>query len=227
MANELNEMTAQPNSAGRDLFVIEKQIPVKVTKWSAVFQFFLWFPFIIPGLIFVFKKQKAKERLATLEQNLQVKASTVDNYLEQRVVVLKNVVGLVEKATKLDKDTFTAIAALRSGVRPTAPEGNEDATRNILSNQIDNGFREINVAFEKYPELKSIAVIADAMQQNISLQREITAARDLYNDAVHQWNKEIQEWPAKRIVAAKAGYTTRVPFSASQEIKDQARETFF
>ena len=72
-----------------------------------------------------------------------------------------------------------------------------------------------------------MAVIADAMQQNISLQREITAARDLYNDAVHQWNKEIQEWPAKRIVAAKAGYTTRVPFSASQEIKDQARETFF
>ena len=89
MANELNEMTAQPNSAGRDLFVIEKQIPVKVTKWSAVFQFFLWFPLIIPGLIFVFKKQKAKERLATLEQNLQVKASTVDNYLEQKAVVLK------------------------------------------------------------------------------------------------------------------------------------------
>lgn len=63
MANELNEMTAQPNSAGRDLFVIEKQIPVKVTKWSAVFQFFLWFPLIIPGLIFVFKSKRQRKGL--------------------------------------------------------------------------------------------------------------------------------------------------------------------
>mgnify|MGYP000067457241 CR=1 FL=1 len=34
-------------------------------------------------------------------------------------------------------------------------------------------------------------------------------------------------WPTKQIVAAKAGYTTRIPFIASAEIKAAARGTFF
>ena len=65
------------------------------------------------------------------------------------------------------------------------------------------------------------------MQQNSYLQKEITAARQLYNDSVMQWNADIFSWPTKQIVAARAGYTTRIPFTASAEIKAQARETFF
>ena len=65
------------------------------------------------------------------------------------------------------------------------------------------------------------------MQQNLYLQREITAARELYNDSVNKWNRDIFEWPAKRIVAAKEGYTTRIPFIASKEIREAAREVFF
>jgi LemA protein len=85
----------------------------------------------------------------------------------------------------------------------------------------------VSVTVERYPDLKSMAVIADAMQQNSYLQKEITAARELYNDSVARWNSAIFEWPTKLIVAARAGYTTRIPFTASAEIKQRARETFF
>jgi LemA protein len=80
---------------------------------------------------------------------------------------------------------------------------------------------------EAYPELKAHAAIADAMQQNSYLQKEITAARSLYNDTVNQWNRDIFDWPTKMIVAARAGYTTRIPFSVSSEVKQRAREVFF
>ncbi len=50
-----------------------------------------------------------------LEQKLQQSASQIDNYLEQRVVVLQNTAKLVEKAVDLDKTVFTDIAKLRSG----------------------------------------------------------------------------------------------------------------
>ena len=80
---------------------------------------------------------------------------------------------------------------------------------------------------EAYPELKAHAAIADAMQQNSYLQKEITAARSLYNDTVYQWNRDIFDWPAKMIVAAKEGYTTRIPFTASAETKEKARAVFF
>ncbi len=87
--------------------------------------------------------------------------------------------------------------------------------------------RSINVAFEAYPDLKAHQTLADAMQQNSYLQREITAAREVYNDTVLKWNTDIYRWPTKMIVAAKAGYTTRIPFSASRETKEQARAKFF
>ncbi|MFA6370838.1 MAG: LemA family protein, partial [Bacilli bacterium] len=121
----------------------------------------------------------------------------------------------------LDKDVMKTVAAYRGGVQPTE-EG-----RNEMSNQLDSAMRSINVAFEAYPDLKAQRTIADAMQQNSYLQREITAAREVYNDTVLKWNQDIFAWPTKMIVAAKAGYTTRIPFTASREVKDQARAKFF
>jgi LemA protein len=85
----------------------------------------------------------------------------------------------------------------------------------------------INVAVENYPELKAQENIAEAMRQNTYLQKEITAARTLYNDTVTRWNQDIFDWPTKQIVAARAGYTTRIPFTASAATKSAARENFF
>ena len=102
-----------------------------------------------------------------------------------------------------------------------------DATRNAVATQLDTAFGRLFPQVEAYPELKAHVAIADAMQQNNYLQREITAARALYNDTITQWNTDIFAWPTKMIVAARAGYTTRIPFTASAEIKVQARSVFF
>ena len=65
------------------------------------------------------------------------------------------------------------------------------------------------------------------MQQNSYLQREITAAREVYNDTVNVWNRDVFAWPTKQIVAAKNGYTTRIPFAVDAETKEAARATSF
>ena len=59
MANELNELTDNVNEQGRDINVIEKQIEVTIGFGSVLFEIFLWI-LIIPGLIFLFKKNAAK-----------------------------------------------------------------------------------------------------------------------------------------------------------------------
>ena len=218
MANELDEMTGPVNEAGRDVNVIEKQIPVKVGVGSTIFQVLLWVLGIIPGVIFLFVKISAGKQLSQLQQKVQQAASQVDNYLEQRVVILQNAAKLVEKGMDLDKSTFTEIAKLRAGGASNFSEQNA---------AIENVNAKINVALENYPDLKAHQELADAMQQNSYTQREITAAREHYNDVVAEWNKAIFEWPAKQIVAAKRGYTTRIPFSVSKEVKEQARGVFF
>lgn len=221
MANQLDEMTGPVNEEGKDINVIQKQIPVKVGVGSTIFEVILWCLCIIPGVVFLIKKINAAKYLRQLEQKIQHNASQIDNYLEQRVVILQNCAKLLDKAIDLDKTTFSEIAKYRSG------NVTDDAARNELSGALDGVSRKINIAFENYPDLKAHQEIADAMQQNSYLQREITAAREVYNDSVYQWNKAIQEWPTKMIVAAKQGYTTRIPFTASKEIKDKARDVFF
>ena len=213
--NELDEMNAETLDEGNEVKVIAKQLPVKIGTGSKVFDVIWWFlPPLIGGLIWMLLKVKAKNYFQQLQQKIQHDASQIDNYLEQRVQILQNCAKLLDKAIDLDKDTFTKIAAYRS---KATPEGEK----------IGEIGRSVNIAFENYPDLRAHGELADAMQQNSYLQREITAAREVYNDTVNTWNRDIFAWPTKQIVAAKAGYTTRIPFIADKETKEAARQVFF
>ena len=221
MANELDEMTGPVNAQGRDVNVIERQLPVQVGVGSALFEILLWMCGIVPGVIFLFMKISAKNYFQKLQQKIQADASQIDNFLEQRVMILQNVAGLVEKAVALDSEVMKAVAAFRGGAAMS------DASRNTMAAQIDTAFGRLFPQVEAYPELRAHQAIAQAMQQNDYLQREITAARALYNDTVTQWNTDLYSWPTKMIVAARSGYTTRIPFTASAEVKAKARTVFF
>ena len=221
MANQLDELNPEVREEGLDTNVIAKKIPATVGFGSTIFEIALWVCGILPGLIFLFMKINAQKHFDQLQQKIQRNASQIDNYLEQRVMVLQNCAKLLDKAIDLDKSTFENIARYRSG------NADDDEARNEVSGRIDSISRDINVAVENYPDLEAHREIADAMQQNMYLQREITAARELYNDTVNEWNKDIFAWPTKKIVAAKNGYTTRIPFAASKEIKQQAKGVFF
>lgn len=247
MANELDEVTGPNNQDGRDVNVINRQIAVQIGTGSLIFEIALWIVGTIPGIIalstgslppgqagmllaagvlpgiaFLFMKANALAYLRRLQQKIQADASQIDNYLEQRVVILENLVGLVQRSVDLDKDVMKTVAAYRSG-----QDVGSDSQRNEKYQQLDGVFSRLNVAFEAYPDLKSQAVIADAMKQNGYLQKEITAARTLYNDTVGMWNQDIFAWPTKQIVAARAGFTTRIPFTASAEVKAAARSKVF
>ena len=210
------------NLQGKDVNVINQSITAKVGFGSKLFEVLLWILFIIPGIIFLFKKIKADNYFQQLQQKIQKNASQIDNYMEQRVVVLKNCAKLLDKQVEFEKDVFENIAKYRSGAGDNA-----DQTRNEVASKIEDLSRSINVAFENYPDLKSHEAFENAMKQNYQLQLEITAARELYNDTINAWNRDIFAWPTKMIVAAKHGYKTRIPFSISSSVKEEARGTFF
>ena len=250
MANLLDEVTGPVNDNGRDVHVIDRQLPVTVGFGSTLFEIALWVTIpvlvllyvlimgatlenpvlvgvvgcllgILPGVIFIFMKISARNYFQQLEQRIQAEASNIDNYLEQRVQILQNVVGLVDRAVDFDKDVMKAVAALRGGGSINSENRNE------VSQQIDTAYARLFPQVEAYPELKAHNVIAEAMQQNSYLQREITAARTIYNSRVTQWNTDIFAWPTKMIVAARQGYTTRIPFTASAATREMARSKFF
>lgn len=223
MANTLDEMNAPELAEGRDVKVIAKQIPVEMSKgWRNFLNIGMWFlPPVIGGIVVIFKKAQAKTYFERLQQRIQQAASQVDNYLEQRVVILKNCAKILDKAIALDKETFTQVAGYRGGSKT------DDTARSEFNDKVEQINRNIVLAVENYPDLKAHQELEDAMQQNSYLQREITAAREQYNDVIAQWNREINTLYIKQLVAAEQGYTTRIPFATSADIKEQARENFF
>lgn len=249
MANLLDETQGPINDNGRDVHVIDRQLPVTITFKSTLFEIALWVTIpvltllfvllkgdqlenpmmvaacgcvggMLPGVAFIFMKISARNYFLKLEQRIQAEASNIDNYLEQRVQILQNVVGLVNRAIDLDKDVMKSVAALRGG-------SINEANRSDVNSQLNTACARLFPQVEAYPELKAHQAIADAMQQNSYLQREITAARTVYNSRVTQWNTDIFSWPTKMIVAARQGYTTRIPFTASAEMREMARGKFF
>ena len=57
MANQLDELSVEyDRPQGLDTKVIAKKLPVKVGVGSVIFEIALWVLGIIPGLIFLFKK---------------------------------------------------------------------------------------------------------------------------------------------------------------------------
>lgn len=248
MANELDTRRGPSIQEGFEPYVVDKELPVEVGVGSVIFEIALWVLGIIPGIIvlimcigpaifgialcilgtfpgiiFLIMKVKAKSYFKQLAQRIQANASTIANYQEQRVVILSNCVGLLDKAIDLDKSTFAEISANRSGIN-SLDSGN---ALNKYASDVDRLYNKINVALESYPELRAHSAIEDAMQQNSYLQREITAAREVYNDSVYAWNRDIYAWPTKMIVAARNHYTTRIPFETSAEVKEQAKSVFF
>ncbi|MBZ4204005.1 LemA family protein [Mycoplasma tauri] len=221
MANQLDELNGPVFEEGRGVNVINKRIPIKTGKGSVVFEIILWLLLVIPGLVFLLLKIKAKNRLAQIEQRIQHNASQIDNFLEQRVAIMQNMVSIVEKSVDLDRDVMTQVAAYRSGMNLN------DENRSQNASQIDALVGRINVQIERYPELKAHDALREAMQQNMYLQKEITAAREIYNDTVFEWNRTINQWPTYMIVASKNGYTTRIPFATSREMKQKAVSNFF
>lgn len=210
------------NTTGRDVHVIDQKQKVELNGTDKFVNVAVWFLFIIGGVVYTFKKQHARSYFMQLEQKIQHDASTIDNYMEQRVVILQNTAKLVEKAIDLDKSTFVAVAQARAGV-----SNDPDVARNQLQQNLDKAEKSIDVVLERYPDLKAHQEIADAMQQNSYLQQEITAAREQYNDSVQKWNTEIFQLWAKKYVAGQEGYTTRIPFIASTAMKDASRGVFF
>jgi len=224
MANGLDEIKDPILEEGRDTKVIAKTLKAECGKGTKFFfNIGIWFFLVFPGIIVLVKKAKWRSYFSQLEQRLQATSSTIDNLMENRAQILKNAAKLLDKAIDLDKDTFTKIAMYRSG--NTVDE--KDEARNVAASTMDNVAAKINVAMENYPNLAAHAELADVMQQNNYLQREITAAREQYNDVIYKWNKEIFEWPLRLLVADELGLTTRIPFTASKEVKDEARGTFF
>lgn len=169
--------------------IVNNEIKPVIGQGSKVFEVALWVLGIVPGLVLLAKKAKARNYFAALEQRIRATAAQIDVYLEQRAEILAGVAALTPLTV-----TYSA-------------------QRNYTSGQLDRAYQELErnagAGVPVTPE------IANALKANRRVEREITAARTLYNDTVGLWNADIFMWPTKMMVACEDGLKTKPLFVTS------------
>lgn len=197
--------------------VSDEVLSPKMTNGTKAFRVLMWCLFVIPGLVLKSKEKKAEYKLMQLKSRIQHDASQIDNYLEQRVIILENLSRLINKEMAYEKDAIETISGYKNGI----------SDLNLAATQINSAEDKLKEVFKEHPELLTNSGIEKAMKDNDYLQREITAAREVYNDSVSTWNSLIFKWPEYVIVASKNNYKTKVPFKTTRDIRSKAREVLF
>ncbi len=155
--------------------------------------------------------------LNKLQLKINESASNIDIQLEKRFDTLTKIVDAVKSHTNFDKEVYENIAKFRSGNANTDMNDKQQAISSIQ--------RGINLAFENYPTLGADESVQRLITESTMIEKEIAAARRLYNADVTEFNSIINTWPTN-VMAAKKGYTHLNLFVAEDEKRKDVNVKF-
>lgn len=139
-------------------------------------------------------------------------ASGIEVQLQKRFDTLNKLVDTVKGHVSFNKEIFENIAKYRSHMQTS------DINEKVVSlDKISSG---ISLAFENYPNLGADESVQKLMNEIIIIEREIAAARRLYNSEVTAFNSTIYTFPMN-VIVYKKGYSALNLFKGSeQSLKD-------
>ncbi|MXR44424.1 LemA family protein [Mesomycoplasma hyopneumoniae] len=144
------------------------------------------------------------------QQNLiNESAGTIEVQLEQRSATLLKLADQVRSYREYEKSILSDITRLRS------LKSNIENAQEIedLNNSL---FGRLIAVSENYPELQASKIYQELIQQTAYLERELAAARRLYNSNVNSFNTQIFIFPSS-IVASSMNLTTYPMFSTGNQ----------
>ncbi|MGZ9756767.1 LemA family protein [Mycoplasma sp. 4423] len=209
MANLVNNREAhhpdgfQPN-------VDSRPTAATTSTASKVIFWILGILLLFSGVIYYFVKRNSFNRMQ-LQTNES--ASTIDVFLTQRYDTLNKLVEITKSYSKYENETLTQIAKMRSLVSQGGV-----ANANEIEKLNTSVFGRLMAVSEAYPELKAMDAYKELMNQSTYLERELQAARRLYNKDANIFNKEIFTYPAS-IIAAMLKLETLPLYAASEQQK--------
>jgi LemA protein len=163
------------------------------------------------------------------EEKVKQQWAEVQSTYQRRLDLVPNLVNTVKGVADFESSTLEQIAAARAEAL-SVRSADELTAENVNAQQraqdnLANAANRLIVVVEKYPTLKGTAAYSGLQTQLEGTERRIKVARNDFNAAVADYNKQVRNFPGN-IVAGLFGYKPKEGFVAAAG-SDQSVEIKF
>jgi LemA protein len=151
-------------------------------------------------------------RLVGLRQNTNGAFADIDVQLKQRQDLIPNLVETVKGYAVHERGTLDEVTAARNAAA-SAPNVQEKV---LAENALTGALGKLMAVAEAYPDLKANQNFLQLQGELADIENKIAAARRYFNNAVGEFNAQIQTFPAV-LFAPALGFTTRDFFDLGAE----------
>lgn len=137
--------------------------------------------------------------------------------------LIPNIVQVVKRYAKLEKDTLKEIVELRNSVKSYDKLSDEEKIR--ANEQMSGGLIRLMALAEAYPDLKANDNFLSLQKDLSSIEDEIAQSRKYYNAVVRNFNNKVEMIPSN-IVAKMLGYKPKIMFEANASERENVKEEF-
>lgn len=165
--------------------------------------------YIIIGVLILLWIVGTWNSIRSLDVKVDEALSGIDVQLERRYDLLDNLFRTAKGYAKHEKEILLAVTAYRKGM--SVDEMSE------VNAGITQGFEQVAVVAENYPELKANSVFLKLQKEATHIEEELQAARRLYNSNVSIYNRKIVVIPNN--IIAMCIRATKKNFFKAEEAK--------
>jgi LemA protein len=167
---------------------------------------------VVIAAIAVFLFIGAYNRLVSLRQNVNEAFADIDVQLKQRQDLVPNLVETVKGYAAHERGTLDEVTQARAAAASAGSMEQKAQAESALTGALG---RLMAVA-EAYPDLKANQNFLQLQGELADLENKIAAARRYLNNAVREYNAQVQAFPAV-LIAGATGFTAREFFDAGQD----------
>jgi LemA protein len=151
-------------------------------------------------------------RLVGLRQNANNAFADIDVQLKQRQDLVPNLVETVKGYAAHERGTLDEVTAARAAAASAGSVEGKVQAENALTGALGRLF----AVAEAYPDLKANQNFLQLQGQLADLENKLAAARRFFNNAVAEFNAQVQRFPAV-LFAAAMGFGQRAFFDLGEE----------
>jgi LemA protein len=177
-----------------------------------------WIVLVVLGLVvlcFVF----IYNRLVALRQAYKNAFADIDVQLKQRHDLVPNLVETVKGYAAHEVGVFEQVTEARAGAMKAASIGERGQAEGALTAAIG----QLLAVAENYPQLKASDNFRQLQSELGDLENKIAAARRFLNNAVAEYNTQIEQFPAV-LVARPLGFAHAEMFALDPAEKAEASQ---